>query len=61
MTGYDKMPKYVVSKVPLKAGTGKHVRMVTEVIRTTDGKTIVFTELLSKAEAIRQAEYQWSK
>jgi hypothetical protein len=46
-----------VTDYNLKASNGKHIRKAT-MVTFEDGTVIRFTEKMSKAEAIRQAEIQ---
>ncbi len=54
------MTNATVNTYTLQTSTGRHIRKATEVI-FEDGQSIRFTEKMSKAEAIRQAECQMSK
>lgn len=55
-----KMTQPTVSLTRLVTATGAHIRMASKVTYP-DGQVILFTERLSKREALRQAEYQRSK
>lgn len=56
----EKEKKMRVENYNLKANNGKHARVATKAI-LNNGQEILFTEKMSKKEAIRNAQYQIKK